>query len=298
MAMEGLTILLYMFAFATGCMTLVLSVVFHIRESYRWTKFFIVFHSSLLLVMVLQVLQVFITVFLGNTIGLVLSYVIRGLLAANVSFLMVFIPYFTTWVIAQPWRNPYKVIFLVASCAYMALSVLDMIFVRISALGSSMVLVFSAMLFFCIGVVLKNLKTIQQHDVRTVLKSIIILSFVMIPTLVINVFVHEARYISYPFYFMAFSILLLVYLFIYFSRIPISSQNELTYERLARFHITEREFSVVQFIKQGLTNKEIAERLDISVNTVNNHVANIYAKAQVRSRIDLLNVLSEAMKSV
>jgi DNA-binding CsgD family transcriptional regulator len=298
MVMEGLTILLYMFAFATGCMTLVLSVVFHIRESYRWTKFFIVFHSSLLLVMVLQVLQVFITVFLGNTIGVVLNYVIRGLLAANVSFLMVFIPYFTTWVIAQPWRNPYKIIFLVASCAYMALSVLDMIFVRISALGSSMVLVFSAMLFFCIGVVIKNLKTIQQHDVRTVLKSIIILSFVMIPTLVINVFVLEARYISYPFYFMAFSILLLVYLFIYFSRIPISTQNELTYERLARFHITEREFSVVRLIKEGLTNKEIAERLDISVNTVNNHVANIYTKAQVRSRIDLLNVLSDAVRSV
>jgi DNA-binding NarL/FixJ family response regulator len=30
------------------------------------------------------------------------------------------------------------------------------------------------------------------------------------------------------------------------------------------------------------------------VNTVNNHVANIYAKMQVRSRIDMLNALHEA----
>jgi DNA-binding CsgD family transcriptional regulator len=293
MAIQGLTILLYMFAFATGCMTLVLSVVFHIRENYDWTKIFIVFHSSLLLVIVLQVLHVFVMVFLGNTVAVVLSYVIRGLLAANVSFLMIFIPYFTTWVIAHPWRNPYKTIFLLAACAYMALSVLDMIFVNLSVLGSVMVLVFCAMLFFCIFVVLKNLKTIEQHDVRTVLKGIIILSFVMMPTLVVNVFSTQARYISYPFYFMAFSIILLVYLFIYFSRIPRTLKSEITLERLSKYHITEREFSVVLLIKEGLTNKEIADRLNISVNTVNNHVANVYAKAQVRSRIDLLNVLSE-----
>jgi hypothetical protein len=88
---QGLSILLYMFAFATGCMTLVLSVVFHLRESYQWTKYFIVFHSSLLLVIVLQVLHVFVNVFVGDTLGAVLSYVIKALLAANVSFLMVFI---------------------------------------------------------------------------------------------------------------------------------------------------------------------------------------------------------------
>jgi DNA-binding CsgD family transcriptional regulator len=33
--------------------------------------------------------------------------------------------------------------------------------------------------------------------------------------------------------------------------------------------------------------------LDISVNTVNNHVANIFAKTKVRSRIDLLNLLKQ-----
>ena len=74
---------------------------------------------------------------------------------------------------------------------------------------------------------------------------------------------------------------------------PHAVVRELTYERVARFHITEREYSVVKLIKDGLTNKEIAAKLDISVNTVNNHVANIFAKTKVRSRIDLLNVLNE-----
>ena len=60
------------------------------------------------------------------------------------------------------------------------------------------------------------------------------------------------------------------------------------------YHITEREAEVVKLIKKGLTNKEIASELDISVNTVNNHIANIFAKTEVRSRIDLLNLLQEA----
>ena len=293
MLSQGLAILLYMFAFATGCMTLVLSVVFHLRESYEWTRYFIVFHASLLLVMILQVLKVFVNVFLGDTAALVTGIVIQALLAANVSFLIAFIPYFTTWIIAQPWRNPFRILFVILAAAYMALSVLDVVFPGTWVFQSSMMLVFVGTLFFCISVIIGNLKTITQADVRTVSKAIIVLSFIMMPLLVVSMVSPEVRYITYPIYFMAFSIIILVYLFIYFKRMPHAPVRELTYDRVARFHITEREYSVVKLIKEGLTNKEIAVKLDISVNTVNNHVANIFAKTQVRSRIDLLNVLNE-----
>jgi len=289
---QGFTLLLYMFAFATGCMTLVLSVVFHIRESYEWTKYFIIFHTSLLLVIVLQVLSVFVEVFLGDTIAYITGLVIQSLLVANVSFLIIFIPYFTTWIIAHPWRYPYRAIFFVLATFYLALSVLYMIFSSLWVLQTVMMLIFVGTLFFCIAVIIKNLKTIEQQDVRTVSKSIIILSFVMMPLLIISLIFPQWRYISYPIYFMAFSIIILVFLFIYFRRIPQVEQQELTRERVAQYHITDREYTVIQRIQTGMTNKEIAAELDISVNTVNNHVANIFAKTQVRSRIDLLNLLN------
>ena len=57
------------------------------------------------------------------------------------------------------------------------------------------------------------------------------------------------------------------------------------------YGITQREFEFILLIKRGLTNKEIASELSISVNTVNNHIANIFDKTDVRSRIDLLNLL-------
>jgi DNA-binding CsgD family transcriptional regulator len=247
----------------------------------------------LLLVMVLQVLKVFVDVFLGDTVAFVTNIVIQGLLAANVSFLVLFVPYFTTWIIAQPWRNPYRIIFTILAVIYMALSVLHIIFHSIWVLQTSMMLVFVGTLFFCIGVVIKNLKTITQPDVRTVSKAIIILSFVMIPLLILGFIMPEGRYITYPIYFMSFSVIILVYLFIYFKRMPHAPNAELTFANVEKYHITEREFSVVKLIKEGLTNKEIAAELDISVNTVNNHVANIFSKTKVRSRIDLLNVLGE-----
>ncbi|MBQ2259693.1 MAG: response regulator transcription factor, partial [Spirochaetales bacterium] len=71
-------------------------------------------------------------------------------------------------------------------------------------------------------------------------------------------------------------------------------RKELTIDEVSSYGITQREFEVILLIKRGLTNKEIASELSISVNTVNNHIANIFDKTDVRSRIDLLNLLQEA----
>lgn len=49
--------------------------------------------------------------------------------------------------------------------------------------------------------------------------------------------------------------------------------------------LTERELEVLRLITEGRDNPEIAERLDISVHTVKNHVSNILAKLEVGNRI-------------
>jgi DNA-binding NarL/FixJ family response regulator len=85
----------------------------------------------------------------------------------------------------------------------------------------------------------------------------------------------------------------MVFLFIYFRRIPVKKEKVLSVDSLSKYRISERELSVILLIKKGLTNKEIADKLAISANTVNNHIANIFSKTNVRSRIDLLNVLNE-----
>lgn len=49
-------------------------------------------------------------------------------------------------------------------------------------------------------------------------------------------------------------------------------------------HLTEREVEVLGRLARGLTNRQIAAALGISVKTVGAHVEHVYAKAAVRSR--------------
>ena len=55
--------------------------------------------------------------------------------------------------------------------------------------------------------------------------------------------------------------------------------------------LTEREREVMALVVEGLPNKSIADRLDISVRTVEVHRARIFDKMGVRSAIELTKVL-------
>jgi DNA-binding CsgD family transcriptional regulator len=52
--------------------------------------------------------------------------------------------------------------------------------------------------------------------------------------------------------------------------------------------LTEREVEVIRLVAQGLANKEIADRLNISYHTAVNHVRNIFEKTGVHSRTELI----------
>lgn len=58
-----------------------------------------------------------------------------------------------------------------------------------------------------------------------------------------------------------------------------------------RFGLTPREAAVAALLADGLSNKEIAERLQITINTVKTHVAAIHSKTEVSSTRKLLVLL-------
>jgi len=51
-----------------------------------------------------------------------------------------------------------------------------------------------------------------------------------------------------------------------------------------RTNITKREKEVIRLINRGMSNKEIAAELEISENTVKNHISNIFAKLKISDR--------------
>jgi DNA-binding CsgD family transcriptional regulator len=48
--------------------------------------------------------------------------------------------------------------------------------------------------------------------------------------------------------------------------------------------VTDREYEVLGLLAEGLANKEIARRLDLSPNTVKTHVSRLYEKLEVARR--------------
>ena len=61
-----------------------------------------------------------------------------------------------------------------------------------------------------------------------------------------------------------------------------------------RLHeLTERERDVMRLVVEGLPNKLIADQLDISVRTVEVHRARVFDKMEVKSAVELSNLLRE-----
>jgi NarL family two-component system response regulator LiaR len=53
--------------------------------------------------------------------------------------------------------------------------------------------------------------------------------------------------------------------------------------------LTRREKEILHYLEDGLRYKEIAGKLNLSVETIRTHIRNIYVKLQVQSKIEALN---------
>jgi DNA-binding NarL/FixJ family response regulator len=51
--------------------------------------------------------------------------------------------------------------------------------------------------------------------------------------------------------------------------------------------LSERELEIAQLVVQGMGNREIAEKLFISENTVKNHLSRIFQKVGIKDRVEL-----------
>jgi len=74
--------------------------------------------------------------------------------------------------------------------------------------------------------------------------------------------------------------------------IELANKNSETvvFEQTCRYYrLTGREIEIVLLVRQGLSYKEISEKLFIAGKTVENHIQNIYEKSQVKNKVALLH---------
>ena len=147
-----------------------------------------------------------------------------------------------------------------------------------------------------------NNRKIEQALLRKAIRNFLIISVSLLPLIVIDIFsaripvisrvVPAQTSFSLLLFFLAWNILNLVYSAKSFFRPLTKDYAFLRSAVMESYSVTAREYSVIELIAEGHGNKQIASQLDISEQTVKNHIYSIYKKTGVFSRVELINKIN------
>ena len=110
----------------------------------------------------------------------------------------------------------------------------------------------------------------------------LVLSIISLPGMLYDTFVaNDGVWRFYPLFYCIGSVVFTDSLLRMNSSTAVSAQ-------LPNWGLTEREAEVAELVQQGQSNKQIADRLNISTNTVKTHLSAIFAKSGFHSRFELI----------
>ena len=143
----------------------------------------------------------------------------------------------------------------------------------------------------------KGRPVIHDHDRRIIAPSLFLIMIVQcVPLMIYTTQIWIA--VIFIFAFFLGNIFLPVYLSYGTLLTAFSSEPDksLPFEEFCkRFDVSPRESDVIREICNGLSNKEISDKLFISLQTVKDHTHHIYIKTNVKSRVQLINLVKDLM---
>ncbi|MCF8356479.1 MAG: response regulator transcription factor [Melioribacteraceae bacterium] len=74
-----------------------------------------------------------------------------------------------------------------------------------------------------------------------------------------------------------------------FSQIVAHSQRKVNLNHTEKNNMTNRELEVMQFLGDGMSNKEIGSKMQISTFTVKSHIHNVMEKLSLHTRLEIAN---------
>lgn len=304
--MHHFLLFLYLLVLLTGVVSIAITGLVYVRTRNKLLSQYVLYVSNL-------TLFIFVYLFILSYLNLnvrdipfyvLLSTVILALLSCF--FLIYTIPKFThslVWDEPRKRRELYAGILAVIAFALMAFSFrVDLsdgtlsqernIWMYVSIAAFYLSVVYS----FVIKVV--SLRRLDGER-RKIVRNIALLDVLLFPGLVVDMYLY-ARFQVYafsPIFYCTFCILFTRYIVRqYFAKLASVSSglDEAAIDGiLTRAGISPREKEIILLISNGLGNREIADKLFISPNTVKTHNRNIFQKLDVRSRFELLVKLQE-----
>ena len=73
---------------------------------------------------------------------------------------------------------------------------------------------------------------------------------------------------------------------------PVSDKT-IDNKKIEELEITSREYEVLKYISEGLSNKEIGEKLFVSESTIKTHVSNLLVKLNAKRRTEAVKIAKQ-----
>ncbi|TXJ36603.1 helix-turn-helix domain-containing protein [Brachyspira aalborgi] len=314
-------LILYLIAFIIGFSTIFYSVIYYIIERITWLKYYIVFlflFGFLLLIRAIKLLSFLaIPLFLSNSIFNILYYFT---LSVSMSLILYFIPAFLYRFLNLKWKVKENVLYLILSVIFFVLSILGIILNFNFYIVANIIFYLLILYLLILGFI--NYKNIKDKMMKLIVKILGLITIFIYPIMVYQLITINKNSldigsidITLVLFYIWWNLVMLGFLLWYFINI-IKNKNMFVNESLNNnsndsknienenneikkelkeeiINLTKREKQILSYLLSGKTNKEVALILDISLNTVNNHVANIYDKSGVKNRVELVNKFSK-----
>lgn len=314
-------LILYLIAFIIGFSTIFYSAIYYIIERITWLKYYIVFlflFGFLLLIRAIKLLSFLaIPLFLSNSIFNILYYFT---LSVSMSLILYFIPAFLYRFLNLKWKVKENVLYLILSVIFFILSILGIILNFNFYIVANIIFYLLILYLLILGFI--NYKNIKDKMMKLIVKILGLITISIYPIMVYQLITINKNSldigsidITLVLFYIWWNLVMLGFLLWYFINI-IKNKNMFVNENLNNnsndlknienennaikkelkeeiINLTKREKQILSYLLSGKTNKEVALILDISLNTVNNHVANIYDKSGVKNRVELVNKFSK-----
>ncbi|TXJ42709.1 LuxR family transcriptional regulator [Brachyspira aalborgi] len=314
-------LILYLISFIIGFSTIFYSVIYYIIERITWLKYYIVFlflFGFLLLIRAIKLLSFLaIPLFLSNSIFNILYYFT---LSVSMSLILYFIPAFLYRFLNLKWKVKENVLYLILSVIFFVLSILGIILNFNFYIAANIIFYLLILYLLILGFI--NYKNIKDKMMKLIVKILGLITISIYPIMVYQLITINKNSldigsidITLVLFYIWWNLVMLGFLLWYFINI-IKNKNMFVNESLNNnsndsknienennaikrelkeeiINLTKREKQILSYLLSGKTNKEVALILDISLNTVNNHVANIYDKSGVKNRVELVNKFSK-----
>lgn len=216
-----------------------------------------------------------------------------GVIGCNV--FMFVLPPLSHKALGVPFNKDHKIIFGILDSLVALMSILYLSGIRqVGLMIGAQILMFLYVLYgAAIGLLYSG--SIGSNKTRLFLRTVFITTLIFFPLLVADAFLGQLPFLPYnlslPIYLLVVSFELLVFLIMHLDQPAFLEANGLTSHCIEVLKLTEREKEIIESLLKGHTNKQIGEELFISIKTVENHLYNVYQKAGVKNRTQLLNLI-------